>query len=84
MPDPENQRRGFGIVGLALTGFVLLGPGIFFINTNRLLLGWPLAIVGALPVLHDVFTMQSALFWRFVFTFLPAYVAYSLCFRMIE
>jgi len=81
---PDDRRPGFGIVGLALAGFLLVGPGLWLVNSGRPILGWALSVIGALPLLYDIVTVQPALILRLLSVALPARVAYVLCSRLTQ
>ena len=77
--DTPHKRPGFGIVGLALAGFLFLGPGGYLVESGWRITGYTLCVIGLLPLLYDIFTGQMALYWRMVSVALPAYVALTIC-----
>ncbi len=81
---PDDRRPGFGIVGLALAGFLFVGPGQWLANSGHPLIGWPLTVIGALPLLYNIATVQPGLFWSLLSTALPAAVAYRICIRLLQ
>lgn len=79
MPEGEQQRKGFGVLGLAIAGLIFLGGGSYFWTAGSRIVGAVLGLIGLAALLADVvMTSGAGLFWRLVILGVAGTFGYSI------